>query len=65
MDFSKPQPFNVDLSAPEMADDHPRGDVIAPAVPYVIPQLALIDPEPDLYALRRGSVVGPSIRHAR
>lgn len=61
-DFSKPQPFNVEIGAPELADE--TGGREMPDFPalYPIPETVLIQPETDLYPPVRHGVQGPRLR---
>lgn len=62
VDFSKPQPFNVDLSAREIADD--TGSRTMPAFPplYDVPVRPLIEQDAEVYPPRLHGVVGPRMK---
>jgi hypothetical protein len=56
-DFNRPQPFNVDLNAHEIADDNGPRFMPTPTVPYVIPAPVLVEPDTDLYPAQEHGVL--------
>lgn len=64
-DFSKPQPFNVEIGERELADETGGREMPVFAAPYPIPETVLIQPETDLYPPVKHGVQGPRLRGAR
>ena len=62
VDFSAPQEFNVDLSAPEKADE--TGARTMPALPrlYDPPPVVAIERDAEIYPPQRHGVVGPRMK---
>lgn len=60
--FDGPQPFNVDLSASEMADETGARSFPPPPKLYDPPPVEHIQPDPDLYPPVRHGVRGPRLR---
>ncbi len=62
VDFSTPQKFNVDMSAPEMSDE--TGARFMPPLPrlYDPPAAVLIEPDAEIYPERGHGVVGPRMK---
>lgn len=64
-DFSQPQSFNVDLTAPEIADETGSRAMPVPPVLYTAPPPVLVEGDPDLYPAPRHGVLGPKMRRRR
>ena len=64
-DFSQPQPFNVAIGAPEIADETGARFMPVPPAPYEPPVVVHIQPEADLYPPVRHGVRGPRMRRSR
>ena len=54
MDFTGPQPFNVDIRAEDVPDQPVAAPVLGPALPVVAQE---ITPDRDLYPKQRHGVV--------
>lgn len=61
-DFSKPQPFNVEIGAPELADDTGGRTMPEFPAPYPIPETVLVQSDTDLYPPVKHGVQGPKLR---
>ena len=61
-DFRHPQPFNVEIGAPELADE--TGARVMPVLlaPYPIPEPMLIERDADLYPPVTHGLRGPRMR---
>ena len=55
--FNRPQPFNVDLNAHEIADDNGPRYIPVPDVPYAIPEPVLVEADTDLYPAQEHGVL--------
>lgn len=62
IEFSKPQPFNVEIGEPEIADETAFRVMPLPPVLYDPPPVVAMQPDPDLYPRQRHGVLGPRMR---
>lgn len=56
-DFNRPQPFNVEIGAHEIADDNGPRYIPVPDVPYAIPEPVLVEADTDLYPAQEHGVL--------
>lgn len=63
-DFSKSQEYNVEIGAPEIADETASRVMPLPPVLYDPPPVVSMQPDPDLYPRQRHGVLGPRMRRA-
>ena len=63
IDFTGPQPFNVEIGSDRDASDETGARFMpVPVVPYQVVAPVLIEADADLYPPVRGGMVGPRIR---
>lgn len=61
-DFAKPQEYNVEIGAKEIADETASRTMPLPPVLYDPPPVVGMQADPDLYPRQRHGVLGPRMR---
>lgn len=61
-DFSRPQPFNVEIGAHEIADETAARSMPVPPALYAVPEVVHIHREPNLYPEPKYGMQGPRLR---
>lgn len=61
-DFRAPQPFNVAIGEPELADETGGREMPLPPVLFAPPAASLIEPDDELYPPTLFGIQGPRMR---